>query len=774
MLAPIEQLASWLVHPWLFVAGLAAVLLPIVIHLFKRRKVRVIEWAAMEFLRVADKKHRRRIRLENWLLLALRCLAVLLIGLLLARPFLPTSATGGLLETAPQERIILLDDSLSMQARMGNEAAWDIAIRRLQEYLANVAEQPGSNNLTVWLASQPDERLWSKTPLARTTVDEINTKLGNLAPRNGSGRLSEALQSIREYIVSQPANINRTLYVITDLRDHDWLAERSLSTASLLPEQKAGPSALLRELAGKLQSCVLMDVADDEDRNLTITEIRPEATLVQGTLARFDVMVLNQGSTAASDVRVRLSVGESLPLEATIDQLAPRETMSVRFQVMFDTGEPILQATDRLPPVRVKVELQTPQPGIDDRLAADSVAFFPARIVRGIPALIVDGDPSTQFGRAESFYLLRALSPVGPIASGIVPEVIAERDFDLAALDKYRVIFWLNASRLGDHANENRDRLTQWVQAGGGLVIMPGDQTDASWFNSQLWRDGDGLSPLKLAAIQGDELEAAWTNLQVANATHPVLRQFAGQNNPLLDSVKLFRWWRAAVTQQPDSEVSVLARLSDGDDSPAIAEKHLGAGRVMAFAIPADADWHNWPSNPSYVLLMQDLVQYLASDRDGRGVLRVGEPLRQSVDLTRYHLDAVLTGPHDLHVNLQAVAPAGTDDVPNKEATWQMEFPAVAAPGFYELKLARRDGGTEAMLFAANVDPAEGNLRRNRRPELERQFTGTKVTLIHAAQIPSLGQESSRSEFSWYLLWLLAAVLATEQVLGWYFGRARS
>ena len=87
--------------------------LPIIIHLLNKRKFKIVDWAAMEFLLDAEKKNRRRVRLENLILLLLRCLAVLLIGLLLARPFIPTSMTAGLLNAAQFERIVLLDDSLS-------------------------------------------------------------------------------------------------------------------------------------------------------------------------------------------------------------------------------------------------------------------------------------------------------------------------------------------------------------------------------------------------------------------------------------------------------------------------------------------------------------------------------------------------------------------------------------------------------------------------------------------------------------------------------------
>src|SRR6188474_499003 len=120
LLAQLEWFASWLVNPWLFAAGAAAILIPILIHLLNKRKFCVVDWAAMEFLLDADKKNRRRIRLENLILLLLRCLAVFLIGALLARPFVPTSVTAGLINATQFERIVLLDDSLSMQARQGN------------------------------------------------------------------------------------------------------------------------------------------------------------------------------------------------------------------------------------------------------------------------------------------------------------------------------------------------------------------------------------------------------------------------------------------------------------------------------------------------------------------------------------------------------------------------------------------------------------------------------------------------------------------------------
>ena len=78
-----------MVNPALFMLGVASISSPIIIHLLNKRKFKRIDWAAMDFLLEADKKNRRRVRLENLLLLLLRCLACILIGALLARVFWP-------------------------------------------------------------------------------------------------------------------------------------------------------------------------------------------------------------------------------------------------------------------------------------------------------------------------------------------------------------------------------------------------------------------------------------------------------------------------------------------------------------------------------------------------------------------------------------------------------------------------------------------------------------------------------------------------------------
>ena len=754
-------LAAWLVNPAIFLAGAGLVSLPIIIHLLNKRKFQIVDWAAMEFLLDADKKNRRRVRLENLILLLLRCLAVFLIGMLLARPFLPSSITAGLLDAAQYERIVVLDDSLSMQVRQGNDATWDTAKKQLIDLVRGLANQPSNNTLTLITTSNPQQRLFNATNLGKNSVDEIVVALEKLEATDGVAQFDQTLQELEKYLASQPANVNRVLYLLSDVRARDWVGgEDNLNR----------PTKLLERISKNCAGTFVVDVAEAEDRNVTITDVRPEGTLVAGVTSRMDVTIANPGSTEVRDLKVRLTTGDSLPLTQEIDRLAAGESQAVAFSVVFSVDEQ--SEAGLLPPRQVKIEVQTAKQGEDDRLAADSVVYFPARVVPGIPVLLVDGDPSADYGKSETFYLKRALSPKGGTPSGIAVEIATEQELEALQLSKFQVIVLCNVYRLGEKTAEAIANLEKWVQNGGGLVIFPGDQGDEQFFDEHYFKDGNGLSPFKLDAIRGDETELTWVKMRMEKASHPVLQVFAGQNNPFLDNVKTFRWWHAILKkEQLNKDVSVLARYNDADDSPALVEKPFGKGRVIAAAIPADADWANWTTDPSYLITMQELVRYLNGDRGSQGMLRVGQPLQQPLDLSQYEIDATLMGPKERKVQLQAVADA---TVPNgTEGTiWTVGYQDTNHQGFYNLKLTRRDGPTEQVLFAANVDPTEGNLRRADFETLRKEM-GEKVQILSGGQAAALGKLGDTSELWWYLLFGVAGVLGIEQLLAWWFGRRR-
>src|SRR4029453_10925237 len=86
---------------------LAAAAAPLLIHLWSRHRFREAPWAAMQFLLAAMRKNARRLQLQQWLLLPVRTLLIVLVVLAVAEPYGVQLLAGG--SGAPAHKIIVLD-----------------------------------------------------------------------------------------------------------------------------------------------------------------------------------------------------------------------------------------------------------------------------------------------------------------------------------------------------------------------------------------------------------------------------------------------------------------------------------------------------------------------------------------------------------------------------------------------------------------------------------------------------------------------------------------
>src|SRR5256885_1343369 len=116
----------------IFLPLLALASVPVIIHLLNRRRFPLIDWAPMKYLKLTIKTNRRRLRIEQIILLAIRTLIVMLLIFAIARPVLsPTGLGGWLAGKGRTSRLIVIDDSLSMgyrdQSRSAFESAKDVA-----------------------------------------------------------------------------------------------------------------------------------------------------------------------------------------------------------------------------------------------------------------------------------------------------------------------------------------------------------------------------------------------------------------------------------------------------------------------------------------------------------------------------------------------------------------------------------------------------------------------------------------------------------------------
>ena len=146
---------TFLAAPLLAAMVLASV--PIIIHILNRRRFQIIDWPPMKYLKLTLKRNRRRIRIEQMILLAMRTLAVILLILAVARPVIPQNGLAALLPGRNRaSHLIVIDDSLSMGYTTAGRSAFQVA----QNAAADLLKAAGSqDSATILLTSQPDRPL---------------------------------------------------------------------------------------------------------------------------------------------------------------------------------------------------------------------------------------------------------------------------------------------------------------------------------------------------------------------------------------------------------------------------------------------------------------------------------------------------------------------------------------------------------------------------------------------------------------------------------------
>jgi hypothetical protein len=713
---------------------------PIIIHLLSKRKFRVVDWAAMDFLLEANRRNRRRIQLENLILLILRCLAIILLTFLVARLLVnPSSLLGGGAASYRTERIIVLDDSPSMGARGARKTCFDEAKEGLSLFVRNLAQERPGDTVTLLTTSDPTRPLVHGQLATPDKAEEWVRIIERLELADLPASFDQSLLEIERSLESKTGNVNRMVWVVTDLRQRDWLPAAAQGQESPLVKT-------IKRLRPKLSGMAVVDLGTNRYANVSVANVAPvDKSLVAGVPTRFEVTLRNFGDADSSEVEVAFTGGDAAPLKASVPSVKAGSTAHVPFTFTFrDTGAATVTA----------------EIGADD-LPADNARYYAANVQEGVQVLVVDGEPSSEYGQSETFFVERALAPPGALRSGNALQVVTENQFEGMALDQFQAIIVCNLYRLSD---DRIAALEGFVRGGGGLVFFLGDQIDEASYNGRLYHDGQGLFPVKLAGIDGDESERTWVNLTPRSLNHPVLRVYQGANNPFLGRVKIFRWWSSAAAEATST---VLASMTNSRGDPLIVEKSLGKGKTLAVMTAGDDEWSTWPADPSFVVCALEMVSHTARPTTGDRQLSLGATLQHSLNVGRYEGLVTVTPPtKEKATQIRGVASEDAKGL-------VVQYDETKQRGFYRISASRRDGKEEQIVYAANIDPDEGDLRHADSSELRRRLGDTSVDLVSGMGQFRAGEAGGQGEIWRTLLIALAATLIVEQFLGWRFGQRR-
>ncbi|MGD9723693.1 MAG: BatA domain-containing protein [Pirellulales bacterium] len=718
----------------LMLGWLAAAAAPILIHLWNKRKYREVPWAAVEYLLAAMRKNSRRMRLEQWLLLAVRTLIIVLLVFAVAQPFLEQAG----FQFVPGGRtlkVLVLDGSYSMAYKPTDKSCFDRA-RQLAAQIVDESAQ-GDAFALVLMAAPPVVIVGTPAVEPGDFVDEVE----NLKLPHGSADLPATLLQV-EQILNAADNddwARREVYFLTDLGRNTWV-----------PDLKDADAAQYRQRLTALSqraALVVVDLGQGGAENLAATGLAAEDPYA--TTARevsFAAQIRNFGAQPKPHHLVEFHVDGRRVKESYVDVPAG-EQASVAFSHRFDTpGDHV-------------VELRAGP----DLLDIDNHRWLSVSVKDRLRVLCVNGKPAAGRMTGATDYLALALNPEtgqGDAPSVVEPEVILESALLERDLSRYDCIFLCNVAQF----TASEARVLEGVLArGGGLVFFLGDQVLADRYNRELaGEQGVRVLPARVGDIIS---EAQYQYFDPLGYRHPLVRVFAGREQSGLLTTPVYKYFRLVV--EPSSRARVALAFDDGD--PAIVEETIQAGRCILVATDGSLSsvdpqtnqhWTTMPVWPSYVPVVQEILALAVGGQMNERNLQVGQQLGDALPAMATRATVGVTNPSGDREDVRMVLDA-------QVSRWS--YADTQQSGVYRAELG--PPLARELSFAVNVDTNESDLSRLAADDLPSEFLTHKRDDLDAADSPAIGQRSGLHRL---LLYGVLGLLLFEMLLAGRFAGARS
>ncbi|MBI1190629.1 MAG: VWA domain-containing protein [Tepidisphaera sp.] len=668
------------INPTLALVGLACIALPILIHILMRRRRRPVDFGAMRFLIEAYRRQRRRMNLEQILLLASRCLLVALLALALGRPLF--GAKRGLLGTPARTVYIVIDNSLSSAA---GDALEQTKARALA--LLGTLDSARGDRVALFAAAGPAETLVSPPSGDLSAVGELIRAISVTDSKaDWPGAFARVRDDLKRTLEQEPG-ASATVGVFSDFR------AGSAEVASELPSLGV-PDDRLTLLASP--------PAGDAIDNIALASLEPSRGVMlagagDGLTASLRVTLKRSGSAQAATGKVILRAGDSGASPGGSDagqRNAPRAEATYTFAPGATTTS-VLANLD-LPAGAVKGRVLVTASIDRDALERDNTYSRTLDLRERLRILLL-ASPSDRSG-IQSYkagdWLALALAPDAQAA------LLKRKGEQLAVetIDPARPLAGVTLSDADAVLIANPEALpaASWPlikqasqQGAFVMVFAPAGVQTHTWTDAFI----QNLAPGWNVSPEAKDYTPA-TTLTPGPST--ILEAIAGELPELLRPVHVMR---SLPTTAPGAGV-VLA-LGDGSPGVLATGREGGsAGALVFWAIAPDLAWTDLPARPLMVPLMQELV-------------------RQGVGLSGSPRVALAGQAPALPLGAAELAPTSGAPI-SIEPGGRLSRP-IRTAGTYTI---RAKGGTTLGQISFNPDTRASDLTPSAQPALERWLGG--------------------------------------------------
>lgn len=686
-------------NPWMWLGALG-IALPILAHLLNRHEIRRTDWAAMHLLNRNVKVRSRQMRLRDLLLLCLRCLALLLLVIALARPVWK-NGTASWLPGEPRSGVVIaLDASFSMEHGGEGSSRFDRALEQVKIISEKI--EPG-DPVTLILLGGEDEVLIRNMAFNQERFSDL-LQTAKVAPVGLD--LDRVPKRIKELLDDMEAP-KKEVYFITDVQERDW--RRS---SERFHETLAG----LRNDAE-----VFLIPVPGAPANLAVTDLDlVSGVLRKGTIARYQATVHNHGTVPVSNVEVQCRV-EGVQIDSKrIPVIAAGSSETVSLFVPFHNAGP----------TRITAEIN------GDLLPSDNVRRVVAVVRDRVSVLCVDGSDGSA-GRLIMAALLARGD--GTKDEDYVVRSVPWLTLPAEPLEEVDVLIFADVPEV---TPEQVSQLSRHVRSGNGLVWFAGPNVKAAAWNERTAIGPNPLLPAKLGtSVDSRTSQGSGRPLDPAMPDHSVCLPLQSLPEDLFSETRFL----TRLDVEPSSSSFAILSLA-GSNAPILLEQSLGRGHVFQFTTSAETSWNNMALTPVFPMLMQQIVNYLAG-REFEQPRIVGDSLSLSYVEQPDASDAVFDTPSKESIT-----------VPVREH--RNQFVAMlensGEAGFYVARVSVQAPG---MPIAVNVDSGESDVTSLSASDLSKNLEGTDLTVVSSETELVAAINSSRTGRSSWRFFMIAGFI---------------
>lgn len=572
-----------------FLIGLAALAIPVIIHLINLKKPKRVAFSTIAFFSELQKSTIRRLNIKRLLLLATRVLALAFLVFALSRPFLPPQLSG-FTDSGSTLYAFLVDNGPSMAQIDGKGPYLDQSKDIINEILDR-ANNDDRFLISVTHGEQLQNRVVTRSE-ARALMDDIEVvNMGGYA----TDRLSEMKNRILDYETDA-----RVIYWLTDATE-----------ASMQKFSRFDDGSLKNERA----PVQFVKIGDEASSNVAVTEVKsPNQIIGRNVPMTIEVSVQNFGKEPVSN--------QFLDVEASGRALG-------QYEVALEPGQERTFLFEFVPEKTGDIQGVARLEG--DPFTFDNQRYFALFIPETRRIALVETRNSNQLSFLEP--VLEAARLTSAQIDYQKFEATQLRNEDLANFDAIIINAVDNIPAYLD------DIVQRYVQDGGGLIVFPGENSDMASYNRLLSQVNSG----RFSGMRGDygRFEEV-ASLQRLREGHPILDEIFDKQEDddiRLELPTIYHYWLYQTAGRSGSNIVFRSNLNE----PVLTEHRYGSGLVLVSSIGADPGWSNFPVNPLFAPLYYRMALYAVSfDEGGLAQHTLGSPFEWNNNFSSLDISILL------------------------------------------------------------------------------------------------------------------------------------